>query len=536
MVAMVWCPLPAGLDAPGRELVELLRAAKDSTGLTLTQISAHTYYSRASWERWLNGKRVITAAALTTFAGIAGMDEALLLDLLGRSGAPGTAVASHPTPRHAASVVSPGPVRDGGPSGPGGSANPGASADGTSQTSTAAFVVRPAGSTAPSGHTVHSVRTAHEGHRALPAHRIPGARPVQVLHTQASAADLSDRSTVLPSVLPARPRRAGCQLPPDTRAFAGRAAELTALLILTMATSTTTRGEPGATVCAIDGMAGVGKTALAVRAARLARHRFPDGQIYLDLRGHALDRAPLRPEQALASLLAALGIPAHTLPTGTAQLAALYRRRLAETRTLIVLDDAMDSAQVRSLLPAEPGCVVLVTGRRHLVGLDDAQCLPVAALPEPEAVALLHKVAGSGRLAMDDPAVARIAALCGGLPLALRIAASRLRHRRALTAAQLAEQLSDESTRLARLVDDERSVAAAFDASYRALSPAERNLFQSLGGLSGEGFGVAEAAELTGLTQPAADRLLEALLDRNLLIEDESDRFRMHSLLRAYAR
>lgn len=337
----------------------------------------------------------------------------------------------------------------------------------------------------------------------------------------------------------AHTRQAGrAQLPADTRAFVGREAELGRLFDLARQ-SADGAAEPSygaAAVFAIDGMGGVGKTALAVRAAHRVRAGFPDGQLFLDLRGHSTGSGPLSTEDALGTLLSFLGLPPDAVPADVHARAALYRSLLDGTRTLIVLDDASSAAQVRPLLPAAEGCLVLVTSRERLVSLDDAHSLSLGVLPRPEARALLHEIAGPGRIRADEEAdLDELAALCGFLPLTLRIAASRLRHRTTMRVRDLIDRLHDGRTRLAHLSDQERSLGAVFDSSFAALPPAERQLLRRLGLTPGPDFDGYAVAALCDSVRDAAERTLESLLDHNLLLEPSRGRYRLHDLLRIYA-
>ena len=293
---------------------------------------------------------------------------------------------------------------------------------------------------------------------------------------------------------------------------------------------------PGTVVIsAIDGMAGIGKTALAIQAAHRLSGRFPGGQLFIDLHGYTEGREPRTPGDALGWLLRALGVPAQRIPQDVEGRAALYRQRLADTRTLIVLDNAVSEAQVRPLLPGSAGCLVLVTSRRRLKGLDDAHLLALDLLPVDDALALVRAVAGPERIAADDPALAEIADLCGRLPLALRIAAALLRHRPAWTLGHLAGLLRDQRQRLGVLSDGERDLDAAFSLSYHGLSGAQQRLFRCLGLVPGPDFDAYAAAALAGTDLGTATRLLEDLLDHNLLVQRADGRYRLHDLIRLLA-
>ena len=340
---------------------------------------------------------------------------------------------------------------------------------------------------------------------------------------------------------PTRPRRdvprqdVPRQLPVDTRVFTGRAAQLDGLLALA------DRAEQGTeagmiVISSINGLGGMGKTALAVRAGHRMAEAFPDGQLFIDLRGFSDDDEPVPAGHALDALLRSLGVPPPSIPRDLGERAALYRSVLAGTRTLIVLDNAADTAQVRPLLPGAPGSLVLITSRNTLAGLDDAHTLTLDVLAEGEAVSLLRKIAGPDRAGPDDPDTGRLVALCGHLPLAVRIVAARLRHHRSLSVADLVAELRDEPGRVRHVADGERNLTSVFDASYRDLPGAERDLFRRLGLVPGPDFDAYGVANLVGAEHRATERLLESLLDHSLLVQHVPGRYRLHDLLRAYAR
>ena len=354
----------------------------------------------------------------------------------------------------------------------------------------------------------------------------------------------SDAGLILSRPLPEQPprpsvtpptRSAPRQLPADTRLFTGRRDELDALVELAEAAA---KGADAGMVVisAINGMGGIGKTALAVRAGHRAAERFPDGQLFLDLRGYDSRLAPLAAEDALDYLLRSLGVQPHALPADLDERAALFRSRLAGTRTLIVLDNAANAAQVQPLLPGTPGCLVLVTSRNRMMGLDDAHFFALDALEPDEAVSLLRRIAGTERIAGQERAAAELVALCGLMPLAVRIVAALLRHRPAQTVKGLIEQLREESQRLAHLRDEDRDLASVFESSYRGLPEPEARLFRLLGLMPGPDFDAYAAAHLIGTDLCTAERRLDWLLDQNLLVEHAPGRFRLHDLLRSYAR
>ena len=245
------------------------------------------------------------------------------------------------------------------------------------------------------------------------------------------------------------------QLPAATSVFTGRAREVARLLAL--GERAARNNAPGTvTVAALDGMGGIGKSALAVYVAHRISGRFPDGQLFIDLHGHTPGKDPLSTGEALDALLRGLGVPAKAIPQDLDERSVYYRDQLAGTKTLILLDNAAGSAQVRPLIPAA-GCLVLVTSRRRLTGLDEAHNVSLDVLGREEAASLLRQVAGPGRIAPEDRDVEELVALCGYLPLAIRITAARLRHRGVLSPADLVTQLRDSRRRLERLQDDGRS-------------------------------------------------------------------------------
>ena len=283
-------------------------------------------------------------------------------------------------------------------------------------------------------------------------------------------------------------------------------------------------------------MGGIGKTALALRAAHQVADQFPDGQLFIDLQGYTPGVRPVAPEDALRSLLFALGVAREQIPEGLAERAAVYRGRLAETRTLVILDNAESLAQVEPLLPGTVGCLVLVTSRRALSGLD-SQVIALDTLPPEEAAELFRAAAGPGRLTGDDPHVAEIVELCGYLPLAIRVLAARLARRRALTAGDVLKELRTEYRRLGNLADDDRSVAAAFELSYRHLPSIAQRMFASLGSVPGPDFDpLAAGNAVDDADAAAASATLDALLDHSLLSQPAPGRFRFHDLVRDFAR
>jgi DNA-binding SARP family transcriptional activator/tetratricopeptide (TPR) repeat protein len=332
-----------------------------------------------------------------------------------------------------------------------------------------------------------------------------------------------------PAVVTTSRPRFPAQLPPDVRHFTGREAQLAAL----------PGPDPGGVpVALVTGTAGVGKTALAVHWAHLVRDRFPDGQLYVDLRGYDAG-PPLRPIDALARFLPALGVPAEQIPGDEDTAVALYRSLLADRRMLVVLDNAGRAAQVRPLVPGTPGSLVLVTSRDRLAGLvahDGAQRIALDVLTPPEATALLVRLLGAARVRAEPAAAADLAAACAHLPLALRIAAANLADRPRDSIAGYVADLhgGDRLSALAADGDDRAAVREAFDLSYHALPAPERRLFRLLGLVPGPDVAVAGVAALADT--PDVRQGLARLAAKHLAIEQEGGRYTLHDLLRVYAR
>jgi tetratricopeptide (TPR) repeat protein len=328
------------------------------------------------------------------------------------------------------------------------------------------------------------------------------------------------------------------QLPPDTADFTGRVEQVDLLCGLLGAEPAQDR--PGAVVIsAISGMGGVGKTALAVHVAHRLRDRFPDGQLFVSLQGAT---RPLRPAEVLARFLRDLGVPDTAIPAGEAERAARFRTLLAGRRMLILLDDARDVSQVRPLLPGTAGCAVIVTSRSALPGLPGSTLLDLEVLDQDAAQALFCAIGGPDRAAAEPAATASLLASCDGLPLAIRIAASRLASRPGWSIAHLADRLADESARLAELTAGDLAVRATFAVSYDTLpeagDPAEPDpaqAFRLLGLASGRVLSLPAIAALAGRPVDAMATALEILTDAHLVESPAPDRYRLHDLLRSYA-
>ncbi|MFI5843200.1 BTAD domain-containing putative transcriptional regulator [Catenuloplanes sp. NPDC051500] len=314
-----------------------------------------------------------------------------------------------------------------------------------------------------------------------------------------------------PGAAPGRPRAwatAYRQLPPDPPGFVGRRRELAAI-----------RARRGGVVV-LEGMAGVGKSRLAVHAAHLLAADHPDGQVHVDLGGIGGRRDPA---EVLALLLGLAGVPDRAVPPGLDARAAVFRDRLADRRVLFVLDDAAGEDQVRPLLPAGPGCLAVITSRRSLA-LPGARSVAVRPFRRGESIALLTALIGARRVAGETRAAGRLSARCGHLPLALTLAAERLRRHPLWTIDDLLRRMPDDRT-----LD---GVRAAFAASYRALTPDLRRLFLLLSRLPGTDVTAdAVAAHGGGDARAVADGL-ETLLDEHLVEQRAPDSYRLHALVR----
>jgi transcriptional regulator with XRE-family HTH domain/tetratricopeptide (TPR) repeat protein len=328
--------------------------------------------------------------------------------------------------------------------------------------------------------------------------------------------------------LPAGIAAATRTLPRDIASFTGREPEIESIL-----TTVAGAGAGGVVdICAIDGMAGIGKTALAVHAAHRLAGGFPDGQVFLQLNGHTPGHQPVDPADALASLLLASGIPAQYIPDGLEPRAGLWRDRLAGRHILLVLDNAASTGQVAPLLPGDGGCLVLVTSRRHLGDLPGA-VTPVLldVLTAAQATEMFTRLAP--RAAGSPGEVAELVALAGFLPLAISLLARLFARHRSWTLADLA---AETRASLLTLTAEQENVAAAFEVSYRHLGPARQRFFCLLGLHPGAAIDAYAAAALagTGLTEAAG--LLDALHGEGLLTETGHRRYGLHDLLRRYAR
>jgi tetratricopeptide (TPR) repeat protein/transcriptional regulator with XRE-family HTH domain len=333
-----------------------------------------------------------------------------------------------------------------------------------------------------------------------------------------------------PRPLPDVPR----QLPARARSFVGRARAQRVLDDLAA------EARDAAVICVVSGIPGVGKTAVAVHWAHQAAERFPDGQLHVNLRGFDPSDAPVTAEHAIRGFLQALGIPAEQIPSEPQAQVGLYRSVLAGRRMLIILDNARDERQVRPLLPASPGCLILVTSRQQLTGLiaaEGARPLPLDLLSDDESADLLAGRIDAGRLHAEPAAARQLIRICAGLPLALAVTAARAAVRPCLPLADIAAELGHEQDRLTPLDagDPATSVRAAFGSSYRGLSGGAARLFRLAALHPGPDLTVYAAASLTGLPLGQARQAMDELARASLLNEHRTGRFTCHDLLRAYA-
>ena len=322
-------------------------------------------------------------------------------------------------------------------------------------------------------------------------------------------------------------------LPREPTNFMGRQTELEGLMH-----ALTESARPGGVVAihAIDGMAGVGKTAFAVHAARKLMTDFPDGQLFVRLHAHTPGQQPTDPADALSMLLLSAGVTAEAIPVGLDARIALWRDRMADRKVLLLLDDATGPEQVYPLLPESDRSLVLITSRLRLVALDDAVFISVNILSRQDAAGLFVRLASRPDLQPTDPAVAEIVHLCGYLPLAIRVIAGRAATHPAWSLDDLVIDLAAAKSRLALLRAGNISVAAAFDLSYTGLTIRQRRLFRRLALHPGSDIDLYAAAALDGSNLATTRRHLDDLYDQHLIEEPAPGRFRFHDLIREHAR
>jgi DNA-binding SARP family transcriptional activator len=332
------------------------------------------------------------------------------------------------------------------------------------------------------------------------------------------------------TAVPAAPAAPSPQaLPHDLPDFVGRSAELRRLR------DAVTRPANPARILNINGMGGTGKTSLAVHAAHSLAADYPDGQLFVELHGFTSGRRPVDPALALDTLLTGIGMPHDRIPESLAGRISLWRTATATRRMLVVLDNAIDSAQVEPLLPGAHENLTLITSRSYLAGLDGAVPLSLGLLGETDSLDLLAGTLGLDRLVAEPEAARRLVRHCGRLPLALRIVAARLHNRPHWSMEHLVERLLDADGNLGELVAEHRSVATTIGLSYDAMRPEQRNLFQQLGMVPVCDFDAYVAAAIAGRPRGETLDLLESLLDARLLEPLGSTRYTLHDLVRGYA-
>ena len=380
------------------------------------------------------------------------------------------------------------------------------------------------------GLSVKAISAIESGVRRRP-------RP-QTLRALSSALALSapERALLLRTV--ATPPAA--QLPRDIADFTGREREILLALEALVSPAGDARGPP---VVAMFGRPGVGKSALAVHVAQRLRARFPDGQLYLELRGATPGLSPLEPLEGLGRLLRALGCDPARVPADVEEASGLFRSVTAGRRLLLLLDNARSAQQVRPLLPGRPTCAVVVTSRQALATLEGTRTLRLDVLPEEGALELLGRIAGVERLAADQEAALEVVRWCERLPLAVRIAGARLVAEPDRSVRELAGHLGDAARRLHELRAAELAMRASLDVSLHALSESDDDLdraaaaaFGLLGLPDVPDIGLAAAARLLDLPDATARTLLQRLADAQLLDSQQPGRYRLHDLGRLYAR
>lgn len=430
-MANEWAELPTGLNEAARRLIGELRAAKDAAGLSLAHLATHTHYSRASWERWLNGKRLVTPTALTGFARLTGLDARMLGRLLERASLEG---GSAPRPNPSASGIA--------------------------------------------------------------------------------------------------------QLPLAISDFTGREPQIEAMLNALIQPSRAMAGQTP--VLVICGGGGVGKTSLAVHVAHHIAERYPDGALYVDLRG--VDVSPRDPADVLRAWLSALGAADETIPATLEDRANRFRSLVRDKALLVLLDNAHDAAQIRPLLPATSRGAIIVTSRAQLAHLPAAARIQLEPMTYSESLTLLENVAGANRISREPKAAATVLDACAGLPLALRICAARLETRPSWSVQTLAERIADEHRRLDELSVGDLATRSSFDMSYAqlseeaesgAISPARA--FRLLGLTTFPDISLKAAAALFGADVDRAEYALETLVDVHLLESPSPERYRFHDLIALYA-
>ncbi|MFL6117566.1 MAG: BTAD domain-containing putative transcriptional regulator [Catenulispora sp.] len=322
-------------------------------------------------------------------------------------------------------------------------------------------------------------------------------------------------------------------LPPAPPLFAGRAVELGHLVAA--ARGHDPQSSAGPAVIVADGMAGIGKTALAVHAAHRLAPYYPDAQLAVDLRAYARRDGPPRPVEALGTLLRAIGVPADRIPASLPDRGGLWRSLTAGRRILLLLDDADSAEQVAPLVPAAPGSLVLVTSRGRLAGLDGTHHLTLSELTPADGRDLFARVLADARPHAEPDAVEEVLRLCGLHPQAVRLAAVKLRHRPGWTVGDLARRLAGRDGLLAELRAGDAGLAAGLDRSLQRLSPGQQQIFRLLRHLPGPRIDVSQAAELVRRPEHATEEVLECLVEAQLLNAAAPGVYRIHPVVHAFA-
>jgi DNA-binding SARP family transcriptional activator/tetratricopeptide (TPR) repeat protein len=332
----------------------------------------------------------------------------------------------------------------------------------------------------------------------------------------------------VPSVESAEALPTPAQLPADLADFTGRGA-----LVSKLGQQLTGAGS-AVRVAAVAGLGGVGKTSLAIHVAHAVGREFPDGQLYADLEG--MSDEPADPHTVLAAFLRSFGVTERSLPERLDDRAALYRSTLAGKRVLVVLDNAKDVEQIRSLLPGASGSAVMVTSRRRLVGLPGARWTDLEVLEPAEALDLMVGIVCPDRVRAEPDSARALVQACGYLPLAVRIVGSRLATRPAWTLAEMSRRVRDERRRLTELRMDDLAVEATFELGHRQLDPEQARAFRLAALPDGPDLSLAAASAVLDLAEPDAERLLESLVDLHLVESHGPGRYRYHDLVRVFAR
>lgn len=324
-------------------------------------------------------------------------------------------------------------------------------------------------------------------------------------------------------------------LPRDIATFTGRFSQVE-VLIEALKPRVDGSTPLAVAINAIDGMPGIGKTALAVHVAHRIASMYPDAQLFLDLHGYTPGREPVAPAGALDSLLRALGIPPSRIPETLDERSALWRSEIAQRRAIVVLDNANSHEQVRPLLPGHPSSCVLITSRKKLNSLEGVHDLSLDVLSPNEAVSLFQNLVGDRCSNSDIESVQKVVGLCGHLPLAIQLVGNRWRHRRSWHITDVLAKLENTRTRLQVFSAESIEVATAFELSYNELDSRQQKLFRRLGLHPGVDITPQAAAVLLQCSYDEAEQLLDTLFDHSLVSEPERARYKLHDLLRDYAR